>query len=65
MSLHGQRAIFALHEKLVPKLLNEHETDVKNDSSENMGSAVIRLVLLGGTKTLIENNNFLYMWCTE
>lgn len=51
--LRGQRDIFALHEKLAPKLIHEHETDVKNDSSEKVGSAVISLVPLGGTKTLI------------
>lgn len=61
MSLHAQRAIIALHEKLVPKLIHECETDVKNDSNENVGSAVFRLVLLGGTKPIDFNNNFLYM----
>lgn len=53
MTLHEQRATIALHEKLVPKLIHEHETEIKNDSSENVGSAVVILVLLGGTKILI------------
>lgn len=53
MSLHGQKAIFAFHEKLEPKLIHEHETDVKNDGSENVCSPVIKVVLLGGTEPLI------------
>lgn len=53
MSLHELRATFALHEKPIPKLIHEHETDIKNDSSENVSSAVVRVVLLGGTKILI------------
>lgn len=53
MSLHGQRATFALHEKSVPKLIHEHEAEIKNDSSENVGSAVVRLVLLRGTKLVL------------